>query len=140
MKYHAGNPLRHVGNVPAMGANRYGDALAFEYRDEEYSYAAIARRNGNSGGSPSSACRPMRTRGGSSSSTNSPAAAPGRSSGTGSRPMSPNGSTGRWSRARSCNRCRSVAAAGPPQRALTMGLIGHPRGSGSPSDTSYCRL
>ena len=45
MKYHAGNPLRHVGDVPAMGADRYGDALAFEYRGEEHSYADLEARS-----------------------------------------------------------------------------------------------
>jgi long-chain acyl-CoA synthetase len=44
MKYHNQNPLRHVGDVPAVGAERYGDELAFEYRGEEYSYAELDAR------------------------------------------------------------------------------------------------
>ena len=45
MKYHRGDPLRHVGDVPSMGADRYGGALAFEYRGDEYSYAELETRS-----------------------------------------------------------------------------------------------
>ena len=44
MKYHAQEPLRHVGDVTAMGAERYGGKLAFEYRGEEYSYEDLDAR------------------------------------------------------------------------------------------------
>ncbi|WP_254840482.1 class I adenylate-forming enzyme family protein [Natronomonas marina] len=45
MKYHDREPLRHLGDVPAMGAERYGDALAFEYRGDEQSYADLEARS-----------------------------------------------------------------------------------------------
>ena len=45
MKYYAGDPLRHVGGVPGMGADRYGSKLALEYRGEEYSYADLEARS-----------------------------------------------------------------------------------------------
>ncbi|MFW5964790.1 MAG: class I adenylate-forming enzyme family protein, partial [Natronomonas sp.] len=45
MKYYRQEPLRHVGDVPAMGAERYGEKLAFEYRGEEYSYADVEARS-----------------------------------------------------------------------------------------------
>ena len=45
MKYHRGDPLRHVGDVPSMGADRYGGALTFEYRGDEYSYAELETRS-----------------------------------------------------------------------------------------------
>ncbi|PSP66834.1 long-chain fatty acid--CoA ligase [Halobacteriales archaeon QS_1_69_70] len=44
MKYHDRAPLRHVGDVPAMGAERYGGKLAVEYRGDEYSYAELDAR------------------------------------------------------------------------------------------------
>jgi long-chain acyl-CoA synthetase len=44
MKYHDREPLRHVGDVPAMAAARYGEKLAVEYRGEEYSFADLAAR------------------------------------------------------------------------------------------------
>ncbi len=44
MKYHDGEPLRHVGDVPAMGADRYGGKLALEYRGEEYGYDDLEAR------------------------------------------------------------------------------------------------
>jgi len=44
MKYHDQDPLRHVGDVPAMGADRYGDKLAFEYRGDEYTYTDLEAR------------------------------------------------------------------------------------------------
>ncbi|WP_254823687.1 class I adenylate-forming enzyme family protein [Haloglomus halophilum] len=44
MKYHQQEPLRHVGAIPAMGADRYGEKRALEYRGEEYSYADLDRR------------------------------------------------------------------------------------------------
>ena len=45
MKYHRQEPLRHVGDVPAMGADRYGEKLALEYRGEAYSYADLEARS-----------------------------------------------------------------------------------------------
>ncbi|MFC7227038.1 acyl--CoA ligase [Salinirubellus salinus] len=45
MKYHEQAPLRHVGDVPSMGATRYGEKLAFEYRGEEYSYRELESRS-----------------------------------------------------------------------------------------------
>jgi long-chain acyl-CoA synthetase len=45
MKYHRQEPLRHVGDVPAMGADRYGERLALEYRGEECSYADLEARS-----------------------------------------------------------------------------------------------
>ena len=44
MKYFQQEPLRHVGNVPAMGAERYGEKRALEYRGESYSHADLDRR------------------------------------------------------------------------------------------------
>jgi long-chain acyl-CoA synthetase len=44
MKYHQQEPLRHVADIAAMGADRYGDKRALEYRGEEYSYADLDRR------------------------------------------------------------------------------------------------
>jgi long-chain acyl-CoA synthetase len=44
MKYFQGEPLRHVGDVPTMGAERYRDKLAFEYRGTERSYADLEAR------------------------------------------------------------------------------------------------
>jgi long-chain acyl-CoA synthetase len=44
MKYFQGEPLRHVGDLPTMGASRYRDKLAFEYRGEERSYAELEAR------------------------------------------------------------------------------------------------
>jgi long-chain acyl-CoA synthetase len=44
MKYYRQAPLRHVGDVTAMGADRYGEKLALEYRGEEYSYADLDAR------------------------------------------------------------------------------------------------
>ena len=45
MKYHRGDPLRHVGDVLLMGADRHGGALAFEYRGDEYNYAELETRS-----------------------------------------------------------------------------------------------
>ena len=45
MKYHDRAPLRHVGDIPAMGAERYGGKLAIEYRGDEYSYADLEARS-----------------------------------------------------------------------------------------------
>lgn len=44
MKYYRQAPLRHVGDVPAMGTERYGEKRALEYRGQEYSYADLDRR------------------------------------------------------------------------------------------------
>jgi long-chain acyl-CoA synthetase len=45
MKYYQQEPLRHVGDIPAMGADRYGEKLAFEYRGEEYTYEDLEARS-----------------------------------------------------------------------------------------------
>lgn len=45
MEYYNDEPLRHVGDVPAMSAERYGGKLAFEYRGEEYSYHDLEERS-----------------------------------------------------------------------------------------------
>jgi long-chain acyl-CoA synthetase len=44
MKYYGQEPLRHVGDIPAMGAERYGEKRALEYRGQEYSHAELDRR------------------------------------------------------------------------------------------------
>ncbi|WP_255148868.1 class I adenylate-forming enzyme family protein [Halorarius halobius] len=44
MKYFQGEPLRHVGDLPAMGAERYRGKLAVEYRGEQRSYADLETR------------------------------------------------------------------------------------------------
>lgn len=44
MKYSRGEPLRHVGDVPTMAAERYREKLAFEYRGAEYSYTDLETR------------------------------------------------------------------------------------------------
>lgn len=44
MKYVSGEPLRHVGDVQTMVAERYREKLAFEYRGAEYSYADLEAR------------------------------------------------------------------------------------------------
>jgi long-chain acyl-CoA synthetase len=44
MKYYGQEPLRHVADIPAMGADRYGEKRALEYRGESYSYADLDRR------------------------------------------------------------------------------------------------
>lgn len=44
MKYYQQAPLRHVADVPAMAAERYGDKLAFEYRGDERTYAELDAR------------------------------------------------------------------------------------------------
>jgi long-chain acyl-CoA synthetase len=44
MKYYQQAPLRHVGDIPAMGAERYGEKRALEYRGQEYSHAELDRR------------------------------------------------------------------------------------------------
>jgi long-chain acyl-CoA synthetase len=38
MEYYQGSPLRNVGNLPAMGAHRYGDKTAFLFHGQETSY------------------------------------------------------------------------------------------------------
>jgi long-chain acyl-CoA synthetase len=45
MKYYRQEPLRHLGDVPAMGADRYGDRLALEYRGEEYTFTDLEARS-----------------------------------------------------------------------------------------------
>ena len=52
MKYYRQAPLRHVGDVPAMGAERYGEKRALEYRGQEYSYADLDRRAHRGGVGP----------------------------------------------------------------------------------------
>ncbi|MFB6169550.1 MAG: class I adenylate-forming enzyme family protein [Haloarculaceae archaeon] len=44
MEHHDGGPLRHVGDLPAMGAHRYGEKTAFTFREESLSYAALDER------------------------------------------------------------------------------------------------
>ncbi|PSQ17210.1 long-chain fatty acid--CoA ligase [Halobacteriales archaeon QS_8_69_26] len=41
MEYHDGAPLRHVGDLPSMGAHRYGDKTAFVFMGGETSYAEL---------------------------------------------------------------------------------------------------
>jgi len=41
MDYYDQAPLRHVGDVPSMGAERYGDELAFEYRGDELTHEEL---------------------------------------------------------------------------------------------------
>jgi long-chain acyl-CoA synthetase len=45
MKYYQQAPLRHLGDLPSMGADRYGGKLAFEYRGDEYSYDDLDARS-----------------------------------------------------------------------------------------------
>lgn len=44
MDFHDQEPLRNVGDIPAMGAARYGNKRAFEYRGEETTYTGLDRR------------------------------------------------------------------------------------------------
>ncbi|MFB6143399.1 MAG: class I adenylate-forming enzyme family protein, partial [Halorientalis sp.] len=44
MEYHQGEPLRHVGDLPAMAAHRYGGKTAFEAFGQERSYDAVHER------------------------------------------------------------------------------------------------
>jgi long-chain acyl-CoA synthetase len=45
MEYHDQRPLRNVGDVADMAAERYGDKMAFEYRGDEMTYAELADRS-----------------------------------------------------------------------------------------------
>ena len=45
MEYHDQRPLRNVGDVADMAADRYGDKMAFEYRGDEMTYAGLADRS-----------------------------------------------------------------------------------------------
>ena len=50
MEYFNGSPLRHMGDLPAMGAHRYGEKTAFRFYADELSYADLdeqARRVAN---------------------------------------------------------------------------------------------
>ncbi|MDY6765079.1 MAG: AMP-binding protein, partial [Halobacteria archaeon] len=38
MEYHKGKPLRHMGDIPSMGAHRYSDKTAFVFMGQEMSY------------------------------------------------------------------------------------------------------
>ncbi len=38
MEYYDGEPLRHLGDLPAMGAHRYGDKTAFSFYGQDLSY------------------------------------------------------------------------------------------------------
>lgn len=42
MDYHDGEPLRHVGDVTSMAAERCGGKLAFEYRGEEQPFRELS--------------------------------------------------------------------------------------------------
>ena len=44
MDYHRGEPLRHVGDLPAMAADRYEDKLAFEYQGDELTYRELEQQ------------------------------------------------------------------------------------------------
>jgi long-chain acyl-CoA synthetase len=41
MEYYQGSPLRNLGNLPSMGAHRYGDETAFLFHGQETSYADL---------------------------------------------------------------------------------------------------
>jgi long-chain acyl-CoA synthetase len=41
MDYYQGEPLDHLGNLPAMGAERYGDQPAFVFSGQEVTYAEL---------------------------------------------------------------------------------------------------
>lgn len=41
MKYHNGQPLRHLADLAAMGAQRYGDKVAIRLKDSDRTYAAL---------------------------------------------------------------------------------------------------
>lgn len=41
MEYYQGGPIRHVGDLPSMGAERYGEKTAFSFRGEELSYQEL---------------------------------------------------------------------------------------------------
>lgn len=41
MDYYQGDPLRHMGDLPSMGAERYGDKTAFIFHGQELSYAEL---------------------------------------------------------------------------------------------------
>jgi len=45
MDYHRGEPLRHVGDLPAMAADRYEGKLAFEYQGDELTYRELEERS-----------------------------------------------------------------------------------------------
>ena len=45
MELHEGEPLRHVGDLPAMAAPRYGEKAAFSFYADELSYAALEERS-----------------------------------------------------------------------------------------------
>ena len=44
MEYYDGEPLRHMGNLPSMGAHRYGDKTAITFMGQETSYAELEAR------------------------------------------------------------------------------------------------
>jgi long-chain acyl-CoA synthetase len=41
MEYYQGDPLEHMGDLPAMGAHRYEDKTAFVFHGQETSYAEL---------------------------------------------------------------------------------------------------
>jgi long-chain acyl-CoA synthetase len=41
MDYHQGKPLRHMGDLPSMGAHRYDDKTAFVFQGQELGYADL---------------------------------------------------------------------------------------------------
>jgi len=45
MDYHRGEPLRHVGDLTSMAADRYEDKLAFEYQGDELTYRELEEQS-----------------------------------------------------------------------------------------------
>ncbi|MDZ7687178.1 MAG: class I adenylate-forming enzyme family protein [Halobacteriales archaeon] len=45
MDYHRGEPLRHVGDITAMAADRYEGKLAFEYQGDELTYRELEEQS-----------------------------------------------------------------------------------------------
>ena len=41
MKFHQRTPLRHLGDLPSMGAERYGEKTAMHHQEDELSYAEL---------------------------------------------------------------------------------------------------
>ena len=45
MELHEGEPLRHLGDLPAMAAHRYGEKAAFSFYADELSFAGLEERS-----------------------------------------------------------------------------------------------
>jgi long-chain acyl-CoA synthetase len=45
MEYYKGEPLRHMGDLPAMAAHRYGEQVAFEAFGQERTYGEVHERS-----------------------------------------------------------------------------------------------